>query len=610
MPTLIFFSLILNSDYCNATTQQKFMDNDFLRMQQLSLAIEDLHEIELMDNFSLSNQRIMSHPAIPVATYNKIVTNLQTVMCQAKIDFIMSTALVIVNERHKMPVDSFGFDSVHIIDQADYQMFHDDPGLLIEHRTTAKILYIFDNIVLARASNRTSTGKYVGTHNLDLKRGYQIQFIPNRIVKRVAQRAIRTAVEKDLEFYLKTMKFPCKQKGAKADKELKTFKWMNETIKNNKEQQAAVKNIVNKTSFPSPYVLFGPPGTGKSTTIIEAIAQLVKLKPNAHILVTAGSNSACDDIAVRLLKYVAVNKILRIYSPIYDTKPDKIHPTLQNISNFRSRMICGCMKRSCPDSAKIDDPTYEEFCTAKVVICTLMSCGRVVSARTDWSGHFEYIFIDEAACQSEQQTLVPIVGLGLNKESQISAQIVLSGDHKQLGYIVKHGKAKKMGMETSMMARIMETLEDYKSKDPHFVTQLVQNYRSHPAIIEFSNQQFYDGKLVYSCPDSIRSFAVNWEFLANNPNFPVLFHTLRSKCEEQGTSLRNPDEAEIADTYIRVLIEHGINGQTLTEDDIGVITPYIAQKYLLTQKLERYPNLEIGTVDAFQVSMRDDCFNS
>lgn len=575
-------------------------------MMKIAVAIEDLHEMNMMDTFTLENQKIMNFTFCPPALCKKIRGYLEPIMCQPKIEDLIKSSLVIICDKRKMPVDTFSFDSVHIVDQADYQNFHDDPEQLSEIRLTAKILYIFGHVVLVNNKKADRLNKSrVGTV-IDFTRPYRIQFIPNRIAKRVSQRAIKTAADKGLGTFLKSMEDPFQVKSAKPEKVFNKLFWMNRTIRSNKEQQKAVINIVNKTSFPSPYVVFGPPGTGKSTTIIEAIAQIVKLKPNAHILVTAGSNSACDDVAVRLLKYISLNKIFRIYSPIYDTKPDKIDKSLENISNFRSKLICGCQKRSCPDMGKCDDPTYEEFCTANVIVCTLMSCGRIVSARAHWAGHFDYIFIDEAACQSEEQTLVPIVGLGMT-DNRITAQIVLSGDHKQLGFIVKHKEAKKMGMETSMMERIMETLDGYKFKDPDYVTQLVQNYRSHPAIIEFSNQEFYEGKLTNKTQSSasIRNFAMGWQFLMFNKDFPVLFHTLQSKSEEQGTSLYNLGEAEIAQMYVRVLLEMGINGEKVEEGDIGVITPYVAQKYWLTQHLGSiYPKLEIGTVDAFQVSRK------
>lgn len=192
------------------------------------------------------------------------------------------------------------------------------------------------------------------------------------------------------------------------------------------------------------------PGTGKTSTIVEAIAQIVKLKPKAHVLIAASSNSTCDDIGNRLLKHVSINKMLRLYSPSFDLKPDKIDANLQKVSNFRTREVCNCKKRSCPVTNTATDPTYEEFYTARIVICTLVACGRLASADISLT-HFDYIFIDEAASETEPQAYIPLVSLGILPSNKVNAQIVLSGDHKQLGPIVTNTFAKKMGLEVHVI---------------------------------------------------------------------------------------------------------------------------------------------------------------
>lgn len=172
------------------------------------------------------------------------------------------------------------------------------------------------------------------------------------------------------------------------------LEWFNKELTDNEEQQIAVENIVNCTSFPSPFIIFGGPGTGKSSTVVEAIAQIVKLKPKSHVLIAASSNSTCDDIGNRLLKYVSINKIFRLYSTSFDLKPEKIDSVLQKISNFRKRKTCSCQKRSCPEPNACDDPSYEEFYTARIVIVTLITVGRIISSGVD-TEHFDYIFIGE-----------------------------------------------------------------------------------------------------------------------------------------------------------------------------------------------------------------------
>lgn len=192
----------------------------------------------------------------------------------------------------------------------------------------------------------------------------------------------------------------------------------------------------------------------------------------------------------------------------------------------------------------LDDPTYEEFYTARVVICTLVSCGRVVSAEIS-PKHFDYIFIDEAASECEHRTLIPISGLGISKD-HVNAQIVLCGDHKQLGAIVSNSFARKMGMEMSLMERIMVTDSKYELTengfDPDYVTQLRKNYRNHPSIMKFSNENFYNSQLISACSEEILEFAKDPELLIFNPDFPIIFHTTKSPSKEVGTSLKNDAE--------------------------------------------------------------------
>lgn len=141
---------------------------------------------------------------------------------------------------------------------------------------------------------------------------------------------------------------------------------------------------------------------------------------------------------------------------------------------------------------------------------------RINSAGVMWS-HFDYIFIDEAASDSEVNTFVPISGLGSSQHG-VHAQIVISGDHKQLGAIVSDDFCRKLRMETSMMERIVEMNERHQhnpSYNENFVTQLVQKYRSHSAILQFSNENYYHSQLVPMCPPEVANFALGWYPLIN-----------------------------------------------------------------------------------------------
>lgn len=190
----------------------------------------------------------------------------------------------------------------------------------------------------------------------------------------------------------------------------------------NEEQQTAVKSIVTTHNRPIPFLLFGPPGkrtlqitdfcvrvyffeiffyknlgTGKTRTLIAAIAEIVKSTMN-YILVCAHSNAACDEITKRLVK-ILPNDIYRLYAKSMSV--DAISEEIKPVSNINKNAI--------------HFPSLNDLYRHRVLICTLTTSGNLVRARDvepDFdSGHFSHIFIDEAACVSEILTLIPIAGM-------------------------------------------------------------------------------------------------------------------------------------------------------------------------------------------------------
>lgn len=115
-------------------------------------------------------------------------------------------------------------------------------------------------------------------------------------------------------------------------------------------------------------------------------------------MVTAQSNSACDEVGVRLLKYISPNKIFRFYSPsLLNPENGETSAELRRTSNLRKNQN--------------QNPTKEEFSHFNVVIVTLMSCSRLVQLeQEDINRNFDYIFVDECAAATEPESCVPIIG--------------------------------------------------------------------------------------------------------------------------------------------------------------------------------------------------------
>lgn len=139
-----------------------------------------------------------------------------------------------------------------------------------------------------------------------------------------------------------------------------SFTWFNEKISTNEEQKSAIKHIVNGTAYPAPYIIFGPPGTGKTMTLVETIAQIWKNKRNANILVTTSSNAACDEIAERLIKYIPAKDLLRYFSKSNQRREE--FDLILKVSN-----LGGNNKRT---------EYWEMFLSYRIVLCTLTTAGK------------------------------------------------------------------------------------------------------------------------------------------------------------------------------------------------------------------------------------------
>jgi helicase MOV-10 len=151
------------------------------------------------------------------------------------------------------------------------------------------------------------------------------------------------------------------------------------------------------------------------------------------------------------------------------------------------------------------------------------------------------------------------------------------------------------------MERVMST-DRYKANPEYnsdYVTQLLDNYRSHPAILKFSNELFYDSKLRAKNQSADIKIGSCWKKLPKQ-GFPLMFRCTKepSAIEVGGTSSFNKKEAYIVQNYVKELLENGINSKKIIEDDIGVVTPYRAQLDLLKKILPK--KVEIGTTEYFQ----------
>jgi helicase MOV-10 len=229
-------------------------------------------------------------------------------------------------------------------------------------------------------------------------------------------------------------------------------------------------------------------------------------------------------------------------------------------------------------------------------------CGRFVEAglMKHYPNFFDYLFIDECGSVTEAASLIPIAGV-IADENGLGAHIIIAGDHQQLGPVIKNGFTQKMGHGRSLLERLMNDPAYLNS--PHMVTKLVENYRSHSAILEFSNEKFYNGELLAKGPSINVDRFIDHNLLLN-AKFPIIFKHVSGKMVQKGISRSylNWKEIRSVTTYLKKLLKVEINGEKITEKSIGIISPYSMQVHTIKEmcKRNKWNDLEIGSSEEFQ----------
>lgn len=373
--------------------------------------------------------------------------------------------------------------------------------------------------------------------------------------------------------------------------------WFNKNIAQNEEQKQAICNIVARTAHPAPYILFGPPGTGKTATLVEAISQIWRSYPWSRILICTPSNAAADEILKRLLKNVPEQDIHRMYGPSRNW--EDVDEQIQPCSNFIDEEIIFLPK--------------ELIMLRRIVVVTLMSCARLLPLKLR-ENHFSYVFIDEAGQATEPETLIPL-GLMSSADSshkgRLQGQLVIAGDPMQLGPSIAVRNVDTLAI--SMLERLMDQCSPYMKDEtgkynPLYITKLVRNFRSHKSILHVPNNLFYDGELLACGKNEDISRAVNCPILPNK-SFPLIFHAvlgLESR-ESNSPSVCNKKEVAVIMQYLSRLIGAKLGNRTLEKKDIGIVTPYKLQRTKIHQELERrnWDDVSVGTVEIFQGQERD-----
>ena len=380
------------------------------------------------------------------------------------------------------------------------------------------------------------------------------------------------------------------------------FPWLNPT------QEEAVNKVLHAKDVA---IVHGPPGTGKTTTLVEAIYET--LHRENQVLVCAQSNMAVDWISEKLVDRGV--PVLRIGNPTrvndkmlsftyerrFESHPD--YPQLWSIRkairDLHSQNRKGANRESIRQKINSlkDRATELEirinaelFSEARVISCTLVSSAN----RVLMGMKFGTLFIDEAA-----QALEAACWIAIRKADRV----VLAGDHQQLPPTIKYIEAMRGGLDKTLMQHIVQN-------KPEAVSLLKIQYRMNDEIMRFSSDWFYHGQLA-SAPE------VKYRSILDFDTPIVWMNTEGMDCNEEfvGESFGriNKQEAMLCLEQLKNYIQK-IGKERLLEEriDFGIISPYKAQVQYLRQLVKKESLLKpfrhlitINTVDGFQGQERD-----
>lgn len=413
-----------------------------------------------------------------------------------------------------------------------------------------------------------------------------------------------------------------------TDADVGNLEWVDSTL--NDSQKDAIRFALSSREVA---LIHGPPGTGKTHTLIELILQMIKR--NQRVLVCGPSNISVDNIVERLsphkLPILRLGHPARLLPSVVNHSLDALTHTSEAgaiVKDVRTEMDAKQASIKKTKSGKERKAIYadlkelrkeyrerERRCVSnlvggsKVVLATLHGAGGYQLRNED----FDVVIIDEASQALEAQCWVPLLS---------TKKVVCAGDHLQLPPTIKSTNSKvkltlKEGVKPIKGATLETTLFDrlLALHGPSIKRMLTTQYRMHENIMRFPSDELYESKLVAA--DAVKQRLLkelDYEVEdTEDTNEPLIFidtqggdfperneeddkdNPKKGRGSLHGESKSNEMEAALVRQHVKQLVEAGVR-----PEDVAVVTPYNAQLAVLAPLKEQFPGIELGSVDGFQ----------
>jgi ATP-dependent RNA/DNA helicase IGHMBP2 len=384
----------------------------------------------------------------------------------------------------------------------------------------------------------------------------------------------------------------------------------------NNSQQLAVAKILAANELA---IVHGPPGTGKTTTLVQAVKALIK-QDHQQVLVVAPSNTAVDLLSEKLagegLNVVRIGNPARVSSRLTSVTLDNKmaeHPDMKQVKSLRKqanefKQMAHKYKRN---FGRAEQEQRKALFTAarkigseiesleEYIINDLLGKAQVIAATLVGANHytirsrkFKTVIIDEAGQALEPACWIPVMK---------AEKVVFAGDPCQLSPTIKSVEAAKKGLNITLLEKCIGLY-------PEAVTLLEEQYRMNEKIMHYSSEVFYQGKL--QAHDTVKH-----QLLFPEDHPLVFIDTAGCSFDEkaEGTSMTNPEEAVFVLKHLTQLVTQLEKQYSSTDfPTIAVISPYLRQILLLKELMLHSPVLQIyshkiavNTIDSFQGQERD-----